>query len=69
MKNELPRVEWMFLFKNGGWNSVYAKTKKTAIKIALKEYQNSSSLEPDINSFKRVDKNPESYKILMSLFN
>ena len=46
MKKELPRVEWMFSFEGGGWNSVYAKTKKGAVSIAMKEYKNSERLNP-----------------------
>tara|TARA_B110000908_G_scaffold157334_1_gene197381 strand:+ start:619 stop:828 length:210 start_codon:yes stop_codon:yes gene_type:complete len=68
MKKELPRVEWMFSFEGGGWNSVYAKTKKGAISVAMKEYKKSDILNPISSSFKRVDKNPKLYKSLMSLF-
>ena len=52
MKKELPRVEWMFSFEGGGWNSVYAKTKKGAITQALKEYKNDDDLNPIASTFK-----------------
>ena len=68
MKNQLPRVEWMFTFEGGGWNSVYAKTKRGAITQALKEYKNDDDLNPISSTFKRVDKNPELYKSALSLF-
>jgi hypothetical protein len=68
MNKELPRVEWMFSFEGGGWNSVYAKTKKGAVSIAMKEYKNSERLNPIASTFKRVDKNPEAYKSALSLF-
>ena len=68
MKKELPRVEWMFSFEGGGWNSVYAKTKKGAITQALKEYKNDDDLKPIASTFNRVDKNPELYKSALSLF-
>ena len=38
MKKELKLKEYMFTFEGGGWNTVWAKTKKGAIKNALKEY-------------------------------
>ena len=68
MKKGLPRVEWMFSFEGGGWNSVYAKTKKGAITQALKEYKNDDDLNPIASTFKRVDKNPEAYKTCVALF-
>ena len=68
MKKQLPVKEWMFLFESGGWNTVLAKTKRGAIKQALKEYKDDIKLKPNINTFERVDKNPERYKVLLSLF-
>ena len=60
--------EFMFNFEGGGWNTVYAKTKRGAITKALKEYKDSNTLNPIASTFKRVDKNPEAYKTCMSLF-
>jgi len=42
MKNR----EYMFTFEGGGWNTVWAKTRKGAIKEALKKYKDSSTLNP-----------------------
>ena len=36
----------MFTFEEGGWNTVWAKTLKGAIKAAEKEYKDSSTLNP-----------------------
>ena len=53
--NKMPKVmankEFMFNFVGGGWNTVYAKTKRGAIAQAAKEYKN-SNLVPDPNSFR-----------------
>lgn len=53
--NKVPKViankEFMFNFIGGGWNTVYAKTKRGAIAQAAKEYKN-SNLVPDPNSFR-----------------
>jgi hypothetical protein len=38
--------EFMFTFEGGGWNTVWAKTRKGAIKVALKEYKDSPTLNP-----------------------
>ena len=38
--------EYMFTFEGGGWNTVWAKTRKGAIKLALKEYKDSPTLNP-----------------------
>ena len=65
---ELQVKEFMFNFEGGGWNTVYAKTKRGAITKALKEYKDSNTLNPIASPFKRVDKNPEAYKTCMSLF-
>ena len=40
----------MFTFEGGGWNTVWAKTKKGAIKAALKEYKDSDTLNVRIDS-------------------
>lgn len=38
--------EFMFTFEGGGWNTVWAKTRKGAIKKALSEYKDSPTLNP-----------------------
>ena len=65
---ELQVKEFMFNFEGGGWNTVYAKTKRGAITKALKEYKNDDDLNPIASTFERVDKNPESYRSALSLF-
>jgi len=42
--------QYMFSFEDGGWNTVWAKTKRGAIKAALKEYKNSDTLTVNIDS-------------------
>ena len=64
----LEEKEFMFNFEGGGWNTVYAKTKRGAITQALKEYKKDDDLNPIASSFNRVDKNPELYKSALSLF-
>ena len=48
---ELKNKQYMFTFEGGGWNTVWAKTKRGAIKEALKEYKDSDTLNPRIDSF------------------
>ena len=36
----------MFTFEGGGWNTVWAKTLKGAIKAAEKKYKDYSNLNP-----------------------
>jgi len=43
---ELKRKQYMFTFEGGGWNTVWAKTLKGAIKAAEKEYKDSPTLNP-----------------------
>jgi hypothetical protein len=48
---ELKLKEYMFTFEGGGWNTVWAKTKRGAIKAAIKEYAYSDKLNPIPSSF------------------
>jgi hypothetical protein len=48
---KLKNKQYMFSFEEGGWNTVWAKTKRGAIKVALKEYKDSDTLNPRISSF------------------
>ena len=52
VKREVRLKQYMFTFEGGGWNTVWAKTKKGAIKKALKEYDNNkeSSLSVIVSS-------------------
>ena len=43
---ELKRKQYMFTFEGGGWNTVWAKTLKGAIKAAKNEYKDSPTLNP-----------------------
>jgi hypothetical protein len=58
--------QYMFTFEEGGWNTVYAKTRKGAIRAALKEYKDSETLNPRIDSFHVATE--EGLKSAMSLF-
>ena len=66
---ELQVKEFMFNFEGGGWNTVYAKTKRGAITKALKEYKDSDTLNPIASTFKRADKNLCSLVLLTNLQN
>ena len=50
VKKKLSTKEYMFTFEEGGWNTVWAKTKKGAIKAALKEYKSSDGLTVRVGS-------------------
>ena len=63
---ELKNKQYMFTFEGGGWNTVWAKTKRGAIKAALKEYKDSDSLNPRIYSFHVATE--EGLRAAMSLF-
>ena len=43
---ELKNKMYMFTFEGGGWNTIWAKTLKGAIKAAEKEYKDSPTLNP-----------------------
>ncbi len=48
---ELKLKEYMFTFESGGWNTVWAKTKRGAIKVAMVEYKDYPNLNPIPSSF------------------
>ncbi len=50
VKKEVKRKKYMFTFEEGGWNTVYAKTKRGAIKEAIKEWKDYDDLNPRIDS-------------------
>jgi hypothetical protein len=58
--------EWLFNFKFGGWNSIMACDKETAIQKAKEEYKNSSSLFVNESTF-RISTS-EDYKSLLSYY-
>ena len=71
MKNQMKNQEWMFNFISGGWNTVYAKTRKGAITAAKKEYaaaMKQGQLIPNENTFCLVKNNEDQYRFNLSLF-
>ena len=63
---ELKRKQYMFTFEGGGWNTVWAKTLKGAIKAAEKEYKDSPTLNPIPSSVHLATE--EGLNVAMSLF-
>ena len=63
---EMKLKEYMFTFEGGGWNTVWAKTLKGAIKAAEKEYKDSPTLNPIPTSVHLATE--EGLKAAMSLF-
>jgi hypothetical protein len=63
---EFKNKEYIFTFEGGGWNTVWAKTKRGAIKKALEEYKDSDSLTPRTDSF--VLATEEGLEVAMSTF-
>jgi hypothetical protein len=51
VKKVIKEKKYMFSFEGGGWNTIWAKTKRGAIKAAEKEYKGSDTLNPISNSF------------------
>lgn len=47
---ELQQKEYIFTFAEGGWNTVWAKTKRSAIKKAIKKYEYTDKLNPIVDS-------------------
>lgn len=62
---ELKNKQFVFSFVGGGWNSVWAKTKRGAIASAKKEYKYSLTLIPDYNSFRVTT--TEQYNSLLAM--
>ena len=63
---EMKMKEFMFTFEGGGWNTVWAKTRKGAIKAALVEYKDSPNLNPIPSSVHLATR--EGLQAAMSLF-
>jgi hypothetical protein len=63
---EFKNKEYIFTFEGGGWNTVWAKTKRGAIKKALEEYKDSDSLNPRTDSF--VLATEDGLEVAMSTF-
>ena len=64
--SELKNKQYMFTFEGGGWNTVWAKTKRGAIKAAHKEYKDSDTLNPIPTSFHKATE--DGLRAAMSLF-
>lgn len=62
----MKQKEYLFNFVGGGWNSVWAKTKRGAIAQALKKYKGDNVCVVDVNSFRLCSEGD--YRNLMSLF-
>lgn len=58
--------EWLFNFQDGGWNSMMAADKETAIRLAKEEYKGSSCTIVDEKTFRL--RTEADYKQLISLF-
>ena len=63
---ELKNKQYMFTFEGGGWNTVWAKTLKGAIKAAQTEYKDSPTLNPIPSSVHLATE--EGLNVAMSLF-
>ena len=50
MKSELKLKQYMFTFKEGGWNTVWAKTLRGAKKMAVQQYKEYPTLNPIVSS-------------------
>ena len=48
---QLKLKKYMFTFEGGGWNTIWAKTKRGAIRAAQLEYKGSDTLIPRPDSF------------------
>ena len=46
---QLKLKQYMFTFEGGGWNTVWAKTLKGAIKAAEKEYSNLNPIPSSVH--------------------
>lgn len=63
--DNINKVEWMFTFADGGWNTVWAESRDEAIKKANEEFGN---YKPIADSFKEVEKNKGLYNNYLSMF-
>lgn len=44
MASEMELKEFMFTFEGGGWNTVWAKTRRGAVKEAVRQYADNPRL-------------------------
>jgi len=57
---------WNFNFESGGWNTVYAQDKETAIAEAMLEYKDSKNCVPSPSTFRVATE--QDTQTLLSLF-
>jgi hypothetical protein len=65
-KVEQVRVEFLYNFVGGGWNSEFATSKEEAYQLAVKRWKGSETLIVDKESIR--SSTPTEYNNLMSLF-
>lgn len=53
---EMELKEFMFTFEGGGWNTCWAKTRRGAIKEAVRQYSDNPRLTVIESSVKVADK-------------
>ncbi len=53
---EMELKEYMFTFEGGGWNTCWAKTRRGAIKEAVRQYSDNPRLTVIESSVKVADK-------------
>ena len=46
----LELKEFMFTFEGGGWNTCWAKTRRGAVKEAVRQYKDSDTLNVRVDS-------------------
>ena len=66
MASEMELKEFMFTFEGGGWNTVWAKTRRGAIKEAVRQYADNPRLVVKESSVNLATK--DGLKRAMSLF-
>ena len=63
-RGELKKKEFVFSFHGGGWNSVYAKTRRGAEKLMREQYGDMNPVEGSCHTV-----TPEQYRQLLNSFN
>ena len=63
-RGELKKKEFIFSFEGGGWNSVYAKTRRGAEKLMKEQYCDMNPIEGSCHTV-----TTEQYRQLLNSFN
>jgi hypothetical protein len=66
MATEMELKEFMFTFEGGGWNTVWAKTRRGAVKEAVRQYADNPRLVVKESSVNLATK--DGLKRAMALF-